>query len=415
MSIGIRVPMRSLYGFSRILSVRIIVQSADVWLDGSGSGTIKSGFAGENQPKCFFPSYVGIPKHTKIMAGAVDGNYFVGKKASELRGLLKISYPMEHGIVVNWDDMEKIWSHVYTDELKILPEEHPVLLTEAPLNPETNREAVAQIFFETFNVPAMYISIQAVLSLYASGKTTGMVLDSGDGVSHTVPVVEGFTIPHAIQRIDLAGRDVTDYMKLLLYQAGLRFETTAEHEVVRLIKERCTYVALDIEKEDKEARSLAFAASVAVAEDLSNPQGNQLVPDSYVLPDGKKIKLGQERFYAPEILFRPDIVGLEYPGLHQLILNSVEKSDMDLRKQLLSNIVLSGGTTLTRGFGDRMLYELRNASLSDSKIKIFAPPERRYSTWMGGSILASLSTFKKMWVSSEEYREDPYIIHKKIF
>ncbi|KAJ1964783.1 centractin- actin- protein of the dynactin complex, partial [Dimargaris xerosporica] len=171
----------------------------------NGSGVIKAGFAGEDKPKCFFSSCVGRPKHVRVLAGAAEGDYFIGRKADELRGLLKIHYPLEHGIVTDWDDMEKIWQHVYAEELKTLSEEHPVLLTEAPLNPRQNREQAAQIFFETFNVPAFYTSIQAVLSLYSSGRTTGIVLDSGDGVTHAVPVFEGFAMPHAIKRIDIAG------------------------------------------------------------------------------------------------------------------------------------------------------------------------------------------------------------------
>ena len=161
---------------------------------------LKAGFAGEDHPKCYMPSIVGTTKHHRVMAGAIEGDSFIGSKAQELRGLLSISYPMEHGVVTNWQDMEKIWNHLYTQELLTDSEQHPVLLTEAPLNPQINREQAAQIFFETFNVPALYISVQAVLSLYASGRTTGVVLDVGDGVSHTVPVYEGFAIPYAIKR-----------------------------------------------------------------------------------------------------------------------------------------------------------------------------------------------------------------------
>ncbi|KAJ2368693.1 centractin- actin- protein of the dynactin complex, partial [Coemansia sp. RSA 2610] len=377
----------------------------------NGSGVIKAGFAGDDQPKSFFSSFVGRPKHLRMMAGAVEGSCFIGRHAEDLRGLLKVHYPLEHGVVTDWEDMERIWAYIYDDELKTLSEEHPVLLTEAPLNPSANREQAAQIFFETFNVPAFYTSIQAVLSLYASGRTTGVVLDSGDGVSHAVPVFEGFALPHAIRRIDVAGRDVTEYLQVLLQKAGHNFFTSAEKEIVRQIKERLCYVALDAAKEEKELAAVAGTrlGSVGMGTD-ARPRS-----DMFKLPDGNLISLGHERFRAPEILFQPDIIGLEYPGIHQVVADSISRADIDLRRSLYANVVLSGGTTLTRGFGDRLLAELRKQAVKDCKIKISAPPERKYSTWIGGSILASLSTFKKMWISAEEYQEDPDIIHKKFF
>uniref|UniRef100_A0A7N4NIA9 Actin related protein 1A n=1 Tax=Sarcophilus harrisii TaxID=9305 RepID=A0A7N4NIA9_SARHA len=215
-----------------------IIANQPVVID-NGSGVIKAGFAGDQIPKYCFPNYVGRPKHVRVMAGALEGDIFIGPKAEEHRGLLSIRYPMEHGIVKDWNDMERIWQYVYSkDQLQTFSEEHPVLLTEAPLNPRKNRERAAEVFFETFNVPALFISMQAVLSLYATGRTTGVVLDSGDGVTHAVPIYEGFAMPHSIMRIDIAGRDVSRFLRLYLRKEGYDFHSSSEFEIVKTIKER---------------------------------------------------------------------------------------------------------------------------------------------------------------------------------
>jgi len=373
-----------------------VIANQPVVID-NGSGVMKAGFAGEDSVKLQFPSYVGRPKHERVMAGPVEGDNFVGHRAEELRGILTLKYPMAHGVVEHWDDMELIWRHIYS-EMKVIAEEHPVLLTEAPLNPRRNREKAAEVFFETFGCPALFVSAQAVLSLYASGRTTGVVLDSGDGVTHAVPVYEGFALPHAVMRSDIAGRDVTEHLMVQLRRTGHVFHTSAEREVVRQIKEKECYVAFNPQKEEQNEHDKASGQH------------------QYKLPDGTMISLGAERFRAPEILFHPSIVGLEYPGIHELLACSISRADLDLRMALFSQIVLSGGSTMFEKFGDRLLNEVRKLAPKDIKIRISAPPERKFSTWIGGSILASLATFKKMWVSKEEFEEDGFpILHRRAF
>lgn len=362
----------------------------------NGTGLVKCGFAGEEAPRAVFPCIVGRAKqNAPIMAGMGNArSVYVGDLAQQKRGILALEYPIVNGIIQNWDEMENIWHHSFYNELRVDPREHRVLLTEAPLNPKENRIKMAEMMFEKFEVPQIYVAIQAILSLYSTGATTGIVTDAGDGVSHIVPIYEGFGMTHAISRINLAGRELTNFMVKLLTQRGHHLRTSAEIEIGRDIKEKLCYVAEDLNLEENKDSSV--------------------YETTYTMPDGQVINLGRERFLCPESLFEPSRVGLTSAGLHLNIYKSIMHCDIDVRRNLYNNIVLSGGSTMFPGLGKRLEKELEELVPGSVKLRVVTPPQRKFSVWIGGSILASLSGFSKHWITRHEYEEvGGNIVHRK--
>eukprot|EP01083_Nonionella_stella_P188265 693536_1 len=326
--------------------------------------------------------------NTRSRVVRCGGGDDIGYYAAPKSGILSMKYPIERGIITSFDDMERIWHHVFYNELRVAPEEHPVVLTESALNPKANREKVTQILFETFNVPKLYIAPTSVLSLYASGRATGLSVDIGLDCCIIAPVYEGYVLRHAVLRIDVGSRTITEYLQKLLTERGYSFTTSREKEVVRDVKEQCCYFVMDYDEDGKD----------------------DVV--SYELYDGQTISIGTEMHRAPEILFKPHLVGMEGKGIHESILESVMKCDVDIRNDLWQNIVLSGGGAMICGLKDRLNKEMKQ--LVDESIGITASNSSKYLSWIGGSVLSSLSTFGEMWITRKEYDESgPGIVHRK--
>jgi len=332
------------------------------------------------------------------MQGVALKSEYIGDEAMQKKGILNLGYPIRAGIVESWEDMEKVWHHTFYNELRCAPEEaNGVVLTEAPLNPKANREKMVTIMFETFQVKNVYVALQAVMSLYAAGRTTGLVCDSGDGVSHTIPVFEGFSIPHAVEKMEIAGRVLTDYMQKLLLENGESLTSSAELEIVRDIKEKLCYVAENYEAQRK-------AAQTSSDEDKA-----------YVMPDKRVITIpATVRMTCPELLFKPSLNGKSCNSIQDLTWKSIQSSDVDVRKDLCKNIILSGGTTMYTGLPERLKNEIVALAPAGAEIRVIAAADRKYAVWKGASTLASLSTFASSWVSAEDYQENgAAVVHRK--
>jgi len=377
----------------------------------NGTGFVKCGYAGSNFPAHIFPSLVGRP--IIRAANRIDDievkDLMVGDEASKLRSMLEVSYPMDNGMVRNWEDMMHVWDYTFGPEkLDLEPENTKILLTEPPMNPTRNREKMIEVMFEKYGFDSAYIAIQAVLTLYAQGLLTGVVVDSGDGVTHICPVYEGFALPHLTRRLDIAGRDITRYLIKLLLLRGYAFNHTADFETVRIMKEKLCYVGYDIQTEQKLAQETTFLV------------------ENYTLPDGRVIKVGGERFEASEALFQPHLINVEGQGIAELLFSSIQAAEMDIRSDLYKHIVLSGGSTMYPGLPSRLEREIKQLylervlkgdtdRLSKFKIRIEDPPRRKDMVFIGGAVLADVMKDREdFWMSKADYEEMGLDVLKKL-
>jgi len=377
----------------------------------NGTGFVKCGFAGSNFPASIFPSMVGIPilRFEEKIDNVQLKDIMVGDECQKLRMMLQVTYPLDNGIIRNWDDMQYVWDYTFHEKLKIQPKDCKIMLTEAPMNPAQNRKKMIEVMFEKYGFKSCYIAIQAVLTLYAQGLLTGVVVDSGDGVTHIVPVYEGFSLPHLTRRLDVAGRDVTRYLIKLLLLRGYAFNRTADFETVRQIKEQLCYVGYDLELEKR----LANETTVLVR--------------SFSLPDGRVIRVGGERFEAPEVLFEPHLIDVEGGGMADQLFDCINKADVDTRPEFYNHIVLSGGSTMYPGLPSRLEKEIRNlylakvlknnkALLAKFKCRIEDPPRRKHMVFLGGAVLAEIMKDKDhFWMNKSEYEEQGEQVLRKCF
>ncbi|KAK3588984.1 hypothetical protein CHS0354_031237 [Potamilus streckersoni] len=369
----------------------------------NGMGTCIAGLAGETTPACTLPTAMGyLPakentneRYLPVLPEAKDKPLSVGNTIKFRTYLNERVILMERGVIQDWDRIEEMWNHLY-DCMGLKSNQHSVLITEKPLSPRSNREKTSEIFFEKFGAPAFHVVVDTVLALQGSGMRSALVLDCGEGVSSVGAMYEGCLIPKSVNRLDVAGTDVTTYLCHLLGQNGYKFTRTgsisiSEREIVNTIKEK-----------------LGRIAEEPIAE-----SGNRNEEEVYVLPDGTQLRIGNERYECGEPLFNPSVIGLDVAGIHKLVIDSINRCDVDTRRDLYKDIILVGGTTQMKGFEERLKHELRLLAPDNAKINITAPNNRQYTVWLGGALLASSATFQEMWISKKEYQEHGHNIVNK--
>ena len=356
----------------------------------NGSFNIKAGFNGDEIPKISLRNVIGENKDDDGKKVGTEKEIIIGEEALNKRGMLNIKFPMKRSMIKDWESLEKIWNYIFTNELKVNQKEYNILISQPINNIKENKEKIAEIMFESFNIPGLYLADSTILTLYSAGKFTGMAIDMGDGSTQFSPVFDGHLLEDKFERINIGGKDITKYMRKILNKKGYKFEKVYEKYIGNDIKEKACFFPLLDEK-------------VEVFE--------------YKLPDGSCINLKEERFSCPEaILFNPLLKLKESKNFVEICNNLIQRCDIYLKKEFYNAIILSGGNSMFKGLPERFTKEIKNLVNKSMKeeIRVIANPERKFATWIGGSIFSSVSTFKKLRILKKEYEEKgPNIIINK--
>jgi actin-related protein len=356
----------------------------------NGSCYTKSGFNGENAPRSVIPTVIGRFKNPSLLLTEDKEKLYFGKEATHNLATLNLNYPVENGIIKNWDYIEKLWNYLFYNELKVTPEAHNLFLTENIYNSNSDREKIAQIMFEKFNIFNIHIEPQPTMTLFSTSKTTGLIFESGDSCTQIVPIFEGYIIPQGVTSTPLAGRTLTDVFLSKIKDKLQKFKFSNYIEYAKKLKERYSFVKLE-------------------GAPLSNSTEIEL-------PDGNKIALRDEQLNLPEIFFDPSSISLEFSGYPELVVEAIKKTDLNLRREFYANILLGGGNTDIKNFPERLKKEISSKIPSNiaSYLRINSQLERKYSAWIGASVVCSIGTFQQMWISKNDYEEvGPHVIHKK--
>lgn len=354
------------------------MSSAAIVID-IGSGYCKAGFAGEESPSSVFPTIIGVPRHKGFIIGAQSQDSYAGNQALSKIGILNIQYPVKSGFIMNWNDLTKILSSAYQDELHSNSNEHPVLLTDSIRSDQKQREKMTQVVFETFQVPSFCVCKQSFLSIYSTGQKTGLSIDIGHEITQIVPVHEFQTVRSGISCLNFGGSNQTILFLRALRDRGFELSAITGNLIASDIKEKYGYVSLDYQNEKSQEIT-------------------------YQSEDGDEFKVGDERFQCPELFFNPNLGSLDNPSIQNAANDSIMKCDSSIRNQLFNNIVICGGSSMFDGFAERFEKEINQIAKS-SKINIVAPENRAFSTWIGGSMFASSDDFASSAVNKAEYEE----------